>query len=78
MSPFAGKGGGIAIRINGLLFLADGRGWLEGHPQQDRFTIADPPLDSAGIVGGGSQPSIFCGDEGIVVFTAPEQCSSEP
>ena len=77
MPTLAGQGGGIALRVDRLLLFADGGRWLERHTDHDRFTIADSPLNSAGVVGACAEASRFCGDERIVVFTAFEQGSVE-
>ena len=77
MSTLAGQGGGLAVGIHGLLFLADRGGGLERHPDHDRFAVADAALDATGVVGGRLQPSIGGGHKGIVVFAAFEQGAAE-
>ena len=70
VTPFCGQGCRIAIRVDGLLFFANGGRWFESHSDHDRFSVADPALDAPGVVRGGMEAAIVSWDEGIIVFAA--------
>ena len=63
--------GVLARRGDGLLFLEDGGGGLEGEAAEDGFAVADAALDAAAAVGGGADAA-GVHVEGVVVLAAAE------
>ena len=66
VTPFDGYFDFLAVLIDCLLSGSDGRGWLDGCPEDERGTVTYAAQRSAGMVG------CFCnlavpGDKGIVI-----------
>lgn len=67
---------GLAIGADGILFAHDGGGGFKGGAEEERFTIGDAALDTAGAVRAGTDVALTI-FEGVVVLAAAEACTGE-
>jgi hypothetical protein len=77
VTSFGGQSCGVAVRVDGLLFFANGGGWLESNSEHDRFPVADPALDASRVIRCGMQATIVSWNEGVIVFAAFQERSSK-